>query len=118
MDMVGSEVDHVEERLRGQSEIRCDPWVVNKETDSKHIEFAWTSTTNHPRASFIALIKKKFELRGRDARDTVTGTVITTRNKISKLKCSLLDGVKVVILKNSINRVAEKRDEFLFPHGK
>ena len=56
--VVGSEVDYVEERLRGQSDIRCDPGVVNKETDSKHIDFAWTSTTNHLRASFMALIKK------------------------------------------------------------
>ena len=56
--VVGSEVDHVEERLRDQSEIRCDPGVVNKETDSKYIDFACTSTPNHLRASCMALIKK------------------------------------------------------------
>ena len=113
--MVGSEVGHVGERLRVQSDIRYDPGVVNKKTDSNNIDFVWISTTNHLRASFMALIKKEFKLRGWDARDPVTGTVLATRNKISKLKCSLLGGVKVTILKNSLNRVAEKRDKFLFP---
>ena len=79
------------------------------------MDFTWTSTTNHIRTSFMALIKKYFDLRGWDARDPVTGTVLTTRNKISKLKCSLLDSVKVTILKNSINKVAEKRDDFRSP---
>ena len=77
MDMVGSEVDHVEERLRGQSEIIYDPGVINKETDSKHIDFAWKSTTNYIRSSFMDLIRKEFDLRGWDARDPVTGTVLT-----------------------------------------
>ena len=97
--MVGSEVDHVEERLRVQSDIRYDPGVVNKKTDSNNIDFVWISTTNHLRASFMALIKKEFKLRGWDARDPVTGTVLATRNKISKLKCSLLDSWMGYVIK-------------------
>ena len=56
--VVESKVDHVEEILRDQYEIRYDPGVVNKETDSKHINFAWTIHT-----SFMTMIKKEFDLR-------------------------------------------------------
>ena len=70
--VVGSEVDHVEQRLRGQSEIRCDPGVVNKDTDSKYINFAWKSTNNHLCDSFMALLKKEFDLCAWDGRDPFT----------------------------------------------
>ena len=31
--VVGAKVDHIEERLRGRSDIRCDPGVVSKEIE-------------------------------------------------------------------------------------
>ena len=73
----------------------------------------WTSTTPHLHIKCMALIKNEFDLRKLDTCDPVTGTLI--RNKITKLKYSLLDSVNVTILNNDLNMVAEKYDQFMFP---
>ena len=55
---------HIEETVKGTSENRCDTGIVNKETDSYHIDFLWMSAPVPLRVSFMSLIDKEFDLRG------------------------------------------------------
>ena len=66
----------------------------------------------------MALIKKYFYLHGWDVPDKFIGTPLSIRKKVAKLKDSLLDGIKITILKNSLNRVSEKRDKYMFTMDK
>ena len=49
---------HIEETIKETLEIRCDPVIVNKETDSHHIDFVWMSAPVPLCMSFMALIDK------------------------------------------------------------
>ena len=39
----GGEGRHIEESVNEESDIRCDPGIVSKESDSQHIDFVWRS---------------------------------------------------------------------------
>jgi hypothetical protein len=41
--VVGGEGQHIEESVNEESDIRCDPGIVSKESDSQHIDFVWRS---------------------------------------------------------------------------
>ena len=110
-----AEGKHIEEVVAGQTTIRWDPSVANKEKDVHHIDFAWNSTTFPLRNSFMQLVDMEIKMRGLDQ---VTGASNFIRDKIVSLKKSLLDGAKVAILRKSLDRVVDKSDKFLYPMDK
>ena len=110
-----AEGKHIEEVVAGQTTIRWDPSVANKEKDCHHIDFAWGKTTAPLRNSFMQLVDMEIKMRGLDQ---VTGASNFIRDKIVSLKKSLLDGAKVAILRKSLDRVVDKSDKFLYPMDK
>ena len=75
---------------------------------------------NHPPLliSFMKLVDMELEMRRFALIDPVMGTPIFIREKIVKLKRSLLDGARVTVLRNSLAKDVDKRDKFLFPMEK
>ena len=110
-----TEGKHIEEVVAGQTIIRWDPSIANREKDSHHIDFAWDNSALPLRISFLQLVDTEFKMRGLDQ---VTLESHFIRVKIASLKKSLLDGAKVAILRKSLHRVVDKSDKFLFPMEK
>ena len=52
--VVGAAGDHIEERIKSESVIRCDPAIVNKEKDSQHIDFVWNDAPAPPYIVYTA----------------------------------------------------------------
>ena len=102
--------EHIEEVVAGETLIRWDPSIANREKDSHHIDFLWTHTQIALRISFMKLVDSELELRGFALVDPVNGTPIFIRDKIIRLKKYLLDGAKVTTLRNSLERAVDKRD--------
>ena len=98
---------HVEDDVRTISVMRFDPSVENKHIDVTHIDFKFGETTSSDRVIFFKHIKKEFELHK-------WGFEGVPRQMIIKLKQSMMNGMKVRILRDYINRVEENRDTFLF----
>ena len=103
-----------EEVVAGQTLIRWDPSITNREKDSHHIDFARDDTTFPLRMSFMKLVDTELKMRGFALVDQVNRTPIFIREKIISLKKSLLGGEKVIMLRNSLHRVVDKRDKFDF----
>ena len=56
--VVGGEGQHIEESVKEESIIRCDPGIVNREKDSQHIDFVWRTAPAPLRMAFMALVDK------------------------------------------------------------
>ena len=64
------------------------------------------------------LMDTESKIRGFALIDPMTGLPFFIREKIVNLERSLLDGAKVTILRNILDRVVDKEDKFLFLMGK
>ena len=62
--VVGGEGQHIEESVKEESVIRCDPGIVSKEIDSQHIDFVWRTAPAPLCMAFMALIDEEYDLRG------------------------------------------------------
>ena len=64
------------------------------------------------------LMDTESKIRGFALIDPMTGLPFFIREKIVNLTKSFLDGARITILKNSLDRIVDKRDKFLFPMEK
>ena len=104
---------HTEEIVASETEMVCDPAVMNKATDPRHIDFVLNGADQALKSAFIAQVNKEFIMRGWISTHT-DGGFMTIKQKVSKLKKSLMDGRMVLFLRDSINRIEEKEKGFLF----
>ena len=44
----------IEEVVTDKTQVRFDPSVINKKTNPRHIDFAWTTVDHNLRAAFCA----------------------------------------------------------------
>ena len=104
---------HVEEAVADDTKIRFDQSVTNKSTDTMHIDYVQTNADSERRSQFVALVYKEFKLRYWSLFDE-NKVFINTSDQVVKLKQSLMEGQMVKLLGQSIMRVEEEQDEFLF----
>jgi hypothetical protein len=104
---------HVEEKVASTTEMTCDPSVVNKGSDIQYIDFVLSSAEQTLKATFIAQVNKEFSLRGW-LNKHADGSFMTVKQKVGKLKASLMDGRSIKVLRDSIKRIEEKEAGFLF----
>ena len=122
--MIGGDVDvdgdgdmlerkHIEEVVASETEMACDPAVMNKATDPRHIDFVLNAADQILKSAYIAQVNKEFTMRGW-INTHADGGFMTIKQKVAKLKVSLMDGRMVEFLRASINRIEEKEKGFLF----
>lgn len=107
------EGNHIEEAVADQTKIRFDPSVTNKCTDTMHIDYVQTDADSEGRSQFVALIRNEFKLREWSLFDK-NQVFINTSDQVVKLKHSLMEGQMVKLLRQSIIRIEEAQDGFLF----
>ena len=108
-----SDTLHAEEKVSTTTEMTCDPAVINKATDPHHIDFVISSADQLLKTTFIARVNKEFGIRGW-MNTHADGSFMTIKQKVSKLRASLNDGRMVKVLRDSIKRIEDKEDGFLF----
>ena len=81
--------------------------MKNKHLDVTHIDFKFGDAASSERVIFFKHIKNEFELRK-------WGFEGDPRHTVVELKQSMMNEMKVRILRDSIKCVAENRDTFLF----
>ena len=108
-----SDTLHAEEKVSTTTEMTCDPAVINKATDPHHIDFVISSADQLLKTTFIARVNKDFGIRGW-MNTHEDGSFMTIKQKVSKLRASLNDGRMVKVLRDSIKRIEDKEDGFLF----
>ena len=108
-----SDAKFIEEVVADKTEISFDPSVTNKTTDPRHIDFAWTTADHTLRAAFCAQINKEYNLREWPSVH-LDGSIMTVKQKVAKLKESVMNGRMVKVLRDSIKRIEDMKDGFLF----
>ena len=108
-----SDIKFIEEDVADKIEISFDPSVPNTTTDPRHIDFAWTTADHTLRAAFCAQINKEFELREWPSVHS-DGRIMTVKQKVTKLKESVMNGRMVKVLRDYIKRIEDLQDGFLF----
>ena len=103
----------IEEVVADQTEITFDPSDTNKTSNSRHIDFDFSVADHALRTAFCAQIRKEFELREWSS-SYDDGRLMTVKQKVAKLKESLMNGRMVKVLRDSIKRIEDEQDGFLF----
>ena len=104
---------HVEELVASSTEMTCDPAIINKETDPRHIDFVLSSADQSMKATFIAQVNNEFGIREWSS-SHVDGSFMTIKQKVAKLKASLMEGRLIKVMRDSIKRIEDKQSGFLF----
>ena len=95
--MIGGDVDgdgdmlerkHIEEVVVSETEMACDPAVMNKATDPRHIDFVLNAADQILRSAFIAQVNKEFAMRGW-INTHADGGFMTIKQKVARLSCRL-----------------------------
>ena len=110
---ITSDVKFIDEDVVDKIEISFDPSVTNKTTDPRHIEFSWTTAYHTLRAAFCAQINKEFELREWPSVH-LDGIIMVVKQKVTKLKESVMNGRMVRVLRDFTKRIEDMKDGFLF----
>ena len=108
-----SDVRFIEEEVADKTEMSFDPSVTNQTSNSRHIDFDFAQADHALRTAFCAQIKKEFDLRGWSSL-SYDGSLMTVKQKVAKLKDSLMNGRSVKVLRDSIKRIEDEQDGFLF----
>ena len=111
---MGTERKYIEEVVADQTLLCWDPSIANNEKDSHHINFVWNNTPVPLCMSFIKLVDTELDIQGFALIDPVMEMTIFIRKNVVNVMRSLLDGARVTMLRNSLDRVMNKRDNFLF----
>ena len=74
---------HIEELVASETEMVCDPAVMNKTTDPRHIDFVLNGADQILKSAFIAQVNKEFRMRGWISTHT-DGGFMTIKQKVSK----------------------------------
>ena len=108
-----SDIKFIEEVVADKSQIRFDPSVTNKTTDLIRIDFAWTAADHTLWVAFCGHTNTEFELRGW-ASVYLGIRIMTVKQKVAKLKDSLMNGRMVKVIRDSIKIVEDMEHGFLF----
>ena len=65
------------------------------------------------KTTFIAQVNKEFRMR-EWANEHNDGSFMTIKQKVAKLKAQLMNGRKINVLRESIKRVADKEEGFVW----
>ena len=103
----------VEEIVVDARKIRFVPFVINKCNDVMYIDYMQTYADSEGISQFVALIRKEFKLRHWSLFDE-NKVFINTSDQVVKLNQSLMEGQMVKLLRQSIMRIEEEQDGFLF----
>ena len=104
---------YVEEKVAVTTEMTCYPDVMNKATDPHCIDFVLSSADQLLKATCIAQVNKEFGMRGWMNKHG-DGGFMTIKQKVSKLKVSLMYGRMIKVMRDYIKRIEEKEDGFPF----
>ena len=106
-----SDMRFIEEVVADKTETSFDPSVTNQTCNSRHIDFDFAQADHALRTAFCAQINKEFDLRGWSSL-SFDGSRMTVKQKVAKLKDSLMNGRSVKVLRDSIKRIEDEQEEF------
>ena len=104
---------HLEEQVANESAMLYDPADMDRTTNPMHIDYIIDDSNQTMNTTHFVQVAKEFTIR-KWAHSHDNGSFMTIKQKVAKLKSSLMEGRLIAKLRESIKRIEEKEDEFLF----